>query len=123
MRKPETKAKRNVSALEKRSDIERLVVQICTGKTMSSTYQETRILANRVREIDLELVLRCLRARKDTYDNKKWHTDIDALSCFMLHSDYMVVSTSGANPNLPWLSSFIMRDYEIFCGFDIDETG
>jgi hypothetical protein len=48
---------------------------------------------------------------------------IDAISCFILHPDCMAVSTSGVNPNPAWLRSFIMRGYEIFCGFDADETG
>ncbi len=48
---------------------------------------------------------------------------IDALSCFILYPYCLVVSTSGVNPNPAWLKSFIAREYEIFCGFDADETG
>jgi len=48
---------------------------------------------------------------------------IDALSCFRIHPDCVTVSTSGVNPNPPWLKSLIKRGYEIFCGFDADETG
>lgn len=48
---------------------------------------------------------------------------IDALSCLILHPDCLAVSTSGANPNPAWLQLFITDGYEIFCGFDADETG
>ena len=48
---------------------------------------------------------------------------IDALSYFALHPGCMVVSTSGANPNPAWLPLFIAKGFEIYCGFDNDETG
>ena len=48
---------------------------------------------------------------------------IDALSYFSLHPGCMVVSTSGANPNPAWLPLFVAKGFEIYCGFDNDETG
>lgn len=50
---------------------------------------------------------------------------IDAISYFVLHSNSnsMAVSTSGATPNPAWLSLFIDKGFEIFCGFDADDTG
>jgi hypothetical protein len=48
---------------------------------------------------------------------------IDALSYFALHPDCMVVSTSGANPNPAWLTLLMAKGFEIYCGFDNDETG
>jgi hypothetical protein len=48
---------------------------------------------------------------------------IDALSYFALHHDCMVVSTSGVNPNPAWLPLFVAKGFEIYCGFDNDETG
>jgi len=48
---------------------------------------------------------------------------IDACSFFALYPNCMAVSTSGATPNPAWLKSFINNGYEIFCGFDSDETG
>jgi hypothetical protein len=48
---------------------------------------------------------------------------VDALSYFALHPDCMVASTSGANPNPAWLSFFMAKGFEIYCGFDSDETG
>jgi hypothetical protein len=48
---------------------------------------------------------------------------IDALSLFTLHPYYSAISTSGAHPNPAWLQSLINRGFEIFCGFDSDETG
>ncbi|MGA1864377.1 MAG: DUF3991 domain-containing protein [bacterium] len=48
---------------------------------------------------------------------------IDAISLFVLYPNCMAVSTSGATPNPAWLKSFINNGYEIFCGFDSDETG
>jgi hypothetical protein len=48
---------------------------------------------------------------------------IDALSCFTLHPDVISLSTSGANPNPAWLTIFINKGFEIYCGFDADETG
>jgi 5S rRNA maturation endonuclease (ribonuclease M5) len=48
---------------------------------------------------------------------------IDALSCFALNRDFITLSTSGANPNPAWLTTFINKGFEIYCGFDADETG
>lgn len=48
---------------------------------------------------------------------------IDAISYFVLHSNCIAVSTSGATPNPAWLSLFIDKGFEIFCGFDADDTG
>ena len=48
---------------------------------------------------------------------------IDACSLFALYPNCMAVSTSGATPNPAWLKSFINNGYEIYCGFDSDETG
>jgi hypothetical protein len=48
---------------------------------------------------------------------------IDAISYFALHPDCIAISTSGANPNPAWLSLFIDKGFEIFCGFDADDTG
>ena len=48
---------------------------------------------------------------------------IDALSCFALNPDFITLSTSGANPNPGWLTTFINKGFEIYCGFDSDQTG
>lgn len=48
---------------------------------------------------------------------------IDACSLFALYPNCMAVSTSGATPNPAWLKSFINNGYDIYCGFDSDETG
>jgi hypothetical protein len=48
---------------------------------------------------------------------------IDAISYFVLHSNCMAVSTAGANPTPPWLSTLIDKGFEIFCAFDSDRTG
>jgi hypothetical protein len=48
---------------------------------------------------------------------------IDAISFFALCPTFLAVSTSGANPNPLWLALFIDNGYEIYCGFDSDETG
>jgi len=48
---------------------------------------------------------------------------IDALSCFALNPDLITLSTSGAHPNPAWLTTFINKGFEIYCGFDADETG
>jgi hypothetical protein len=48
---------------------------------------------------------------------------IDALSCFALNPDCITLSTSGANPNPSWLTTFINKGFEIYCGFDSDEIG
>ena len=48
---------------------------------------------------------------------------IDAISFFALYPNCMAISTSGASPNPAWLKYFINTEYEIYCGFDSDETG
>ncbi|MBT6611865.1 MAG: DUF3991 domain-containing protein [Deltaproteobacteria bacterium] len=48
---------------------------------------------------------------------------IDALSYYALVQDCIVISTAGAHPNPPWLSSLIKRGLKVFCGFDADKTG
>ena len=48
---------------------------------------------------------------------------IDAISFFALHSDCLVLSTSGVNPNPAWLPRLIKKGYHIYCGFDADKTG
>jgi hypothetical protein len=48
---------------------------------------------------------------------------IDALSCFALNQDFITLSTSGANPDPAWLTTFINQGFEIYCGFDADEIG
>ncbi len=48
---------------------------------------------------------------------------IDAISCAVIHSDDLCISTSGARPNPAWLPELIARGYEIYCGFDADSTG
>ena len=48
---------------------------------------------------------------------------IDAVSCLVLQPNCMALSTSGANPNPAWLSILIEKGFDIYCGFDSDETG
>ena len=48
---------------------------------------------------------------------------IDAISCFVLHPKYTVISTSGAIANPAWLQNFIAKGCKIYCGFDSDTTG
>ncbi len=48
---------------------------------------------------------------------------IDAISCFLLHSDCLCVSTSGARPNPRWLPSLLSQGHPAYCGFDADSTG
>ena len=48
---------------------------------------------------------------------------IDAISCFVLQPNCMTLSTSGAHPNPVWLSILIEKGFDIYCGFDSDETG
>jgi hypothetical protein len=48
---------------------------------------------------------------------------IDAISCFTLHSNHLCISTAGARPNPRWLALLIHHGYEIYCGFDADDTG
>ena len=48
---------------------------------------------------------------------------IDAISCFALSPARICISTSGARPDPGWLGELIKRDYDIYCGFDVDEVG
>lgn len=48
---------------------------------------------------------------------------IDSMSCVTIYPCYMAISTSGAHPNPLWLSRLIRKGYDIYCGFDADETG
>lgn len=48
---------------------------------------------------------------------------IDAVSFLVLYPMYLAISTSGATPNPAWLKSFSNNGYDIYCGFDSDETG
>lgn len=48
---------------------------------------------------------------------------IDAISYIALHPHYLAISTSGVNPNPPWLKFLINKGFEIYCGFDSDEPG
>jgi len=48
---------------------------------------------------------------------------IDAASCVALHQDCMALSTSGAHPHPPWLSTLIEKGFDVYCGFDADHTG
>lgn len=48
---------------------------------------------------------------------------IDAISFLALDPNSLSISTSGANPNPAWLKSLITREYQIYSGFDSDQTG
>ena len=48
---------------------------------------------------------------------------IDAISYHSLDRACIALSTAGAHPNPLWLSSLIKRGFNVFCGFDADETG
>lgn len=48
---------------------------------------------------------------------------IDAVSYFAMNRKCIAVSTSGVNSNPGWLSHAIEKGYQIYCGFDSDETG
>jgi hypothetical protein len=48
---------------------------------------------------------------------------IDAISFFALHSDWLVLSTAGVNPNPEWLAGLVDKGFPICCGFDADKTG
>lgn len=48
---------------------------------------------------------------------------IDSMSCVVLNACYMAISTSGAAPNPFWLKRLTGKGYDIYCGFDADETG
>jgi Toprim-like/Protein of unknown function (DUF3991) len=48
---------------------------------------------------------------------------IDAISCHALHPQYRCISTAGARPNPGWLSELVGQVQQLYCGFDLDETG
>ena len=53
---------------------------------------------------------------------------IDAISCFQLHSTEIhtgciCISTAGVRPDPPWLYPLMARGYDIYCGFDDDQSG
>lgn len=48
---------------------------------------------------------------------------IDALSCLSLHKECIAMSTSGAHPSPAWLPILIRKGFQVYCGFDSDETG
>jgi len=48
---------------------------------------------------------------------------IDAISYFALQPNCTVLSTAGANPNPGWLSILVDKGFDIYCGFDSDDTG
>jgi len=48
---------------------------------------------------------------------------IDALSCLALQQDCIAMSTSGAHPSPAWLPTLLRKGFQVYCGFDADETG
>lgn len=48
---------------------------------------------------------------------------IDALSCLALQQDCIAISTSGAHPSPAWLPLLLRKGFQLYCGFDADETG
>lgn len=48
---------------------------------------------------------------------------IDAISCHALHPQYRCLSTAGARPNPAWLAELVGQARQIYCGFDLDDTG
>lgn len=48
---------------------------------------------------------------------------IDALSCLALQQECIAMSTSGAHPSPAWLPILIGKGFQVYCGFDSDETG
>jgi hypothetical protein len=48
---------------------------------------------------------------------------IDAISCLILYPNCHCISTSGARSNPLWLNALIAENYNVYCGFDSDETG
>ena len=48
---------------------------------------------------------------------------IDAVSYFALEPNCIALSTAGANPKPAWLSFLIEKGFDIYCGFDSDDTG
>ncbi len=62
-------------------------------------------------------------ARSNTMKMVICESAIDAISCFLLHDKVITLSTAGASPNPAWLSGFISKGYEVYCGYDSDKTG
>jgi hypothetical protein len=48
---------------------------------------------------------------------------IDALSCLALQQDCIAISTSGAHPSPAWLPLLLRKGFQVYCGFDADQTG
>jgi len=48
---------------------------------------------------------------------------IDALSCLALQQECIAISTSGAHPSPAWLPLLLRKGFQVYCGFDADETG
>jgi hypothetical protein len=48
---------------------------------------------------------------------------IDALSCLALQQECIAMSTSGAHPSPAWLPLLLRKGFQVYCGFDADETG
>jgi len=49
---------------------------------------------------------------------------IDAISCFLLHSASLTISTSGARPDPAWLPGLLAQGHPpLSCGFDADPIG
>jgi hypothetical protein len=57
---------------------------------------------------------------------------IDAISCCQLQTllpgaplpdPCLCISTAGVRPDAPWLRPLLARGYEVYCGFDADESG
>lgn len=48
---------------------------------------------------------------------------IDAMSCHMLYPNYRCLSTAGARPHPAWLAELVSQGGQVYCGFDLDNTG
>jgi len=48
---------------------------------------------------------------------------IDAISYFALQPNCLTLSTAGVNPNPGWLSILVEKGFDIYCGFDSDDSG
>lgn len=48
---------------------------------------------------------------------------IDAISCWLLHSSSLCLSTSGARSNPRWLPALLSQGLAVYCGFDSDAAG
>jgi len=48
---------------------------------------------------------------------------IDAISYFALQPNCLALSTAGVNPNPGWLSILVEKGFDIYCGFDSDDSG